>query len=93
MGPTHHNMRTVDRLHAHGQLKSALSPKPCTARFSRPERVSPRYPVYVIELDRAVMQIRAFRERNPDARSDKPCVYVGSTCRSRRSGSSSTRWA
>ncbi len=39
----------------------------------------PRYRVYVIELDRAVMQIRAFRERNPDARADKPCVYVGST--------------
>jgi predicted GIY-YIG superfamily endonuclease len=39
----------------------------------------PRYRVYVIELDRAVMQIRAFRERNPDARVDKPCVYVGST--------------
>ena len=39
----------------------------------------PRYCVYVIELDRAVMHIRAFRERNPDARADKPCVYVGST--------------
>ena len=39
----------------------------------------PRYRVYVIELDRAVMHIRAFRERNPDARADKPCVYVGST--------------
>ena len=33
----------------------------------------PRYRVYVIELDRAVMHIRAFRERNPDARADKPC--------------------
>ena len=39
----------------------------------------PRYRVYVIELDRAVMHIRAFRERNPDARVDKSCVYVGST--------------
>ncbi len=39
----------------------------------------PRYRVYMIELDRAVMHIRAFRERNPDARADKPCVYVGST--------------
>ncbi len=38
-----------------------------------------RYCVYVIELDPAVRTVRAFRERNPNARADKPCVYVGST--------------
>lgn len=36
--------------------------------------------VYIIELNTAVRSNGAFRKRNPDARADKPCVYVGSTC-------------
>jgi predicted GIY-YIG superfamily endonuclease len=39
------------------------------------------YTLYVIELDRAVLTIRRFREANPDHRPDKPCVYVGMTGR------------
>jgi hypothetical protein len=45
---------------------------------ARPES-SHRYRVYVIELDPAVRDIRKFRERNPQGRPDRPCVYVGST--------------
>ena len=35
--------------------------------------------LYVIRLDDAVLQERKFRERNPDYRPGKPCVYVGQT--------------
>ena len=35
--------------------------------------------VYIIELNPAVRSNSAFRKRNPDARVDRPCVYVGST--------------
>jgi len=37
------------------------------------------YRVYVIELDRAVMEIAKFRDANPGARADRKCVYVGAT--------------
>ena len=35
--------------------------------------------LYVIRLDDAVLRKRKFRERNPDYRTGKPCVYVGVT--------------
>ena len=35
--------------------------------------------LYVIRLDKAVLQRRKFREVNPDYRWWKPCVYVGVT--------------
>lgn len=35
--------------------------------------------LYVIRLDEAVLQERKFRERNPNYRPGKPCVYVGQT--------------
>ena len=35
--------------------------------------------VYVIELDKAVLDDRRFREANPDHDPRKPCVYVGQT--------------
>ena len=35
--------------------------------------------VYVVELDPAVLKVRAFRSRNPDRRRGMPCVYVGMT--------------
>lgn len=35
--------------------------------------------LYVIRLDDAVLQERKFKERNPDYRPGKPCVYVGQT--------------
>jgi hypothetical protein len=36
------------------------------------------YNLYVIELDREVLQSTRFREANPDRREDKFYVYVGS---------------
>ena len=35
--------------------------------------------IYVIELDKNVLQNRKFREANPQHISSKPCVYVGMT--------------
>ena len=33
--------------------------------------------IYVIELDKQVLEKRKFREANPDYVDDSPCVYVG----------------
>jgi len=33
--------------------------------------------VYVINLDKKVLNIKRFREENPDYIEGKPCVYVG----------------
>jgi predicted GIY-YIG superfamily endonuclease len=35
--------------------------------------------VYVVRLDRSVLQDRRFARENPDHDPRKPCVYVGST--------------
>ena len=35
--------------------------------------------VYVIELDDAIRELPKFREVNPNARLDLPCLYVGMT--------------
>lgn len=40
------------------------------------------YTLYVIELDPAVLELKKFREKNPDHRPEKRCVYVGMTSRS-----------
>ena len=37
------------------------------------------YRVYIIDLDKAVLDHPKFKERNPDYIEGKPCVYVGST--------------
>ena len=37
------------------------------------------YVVYVIKLKDGVRAEPRFAKRNPDARADKPCLYVGST--------------
>ena len=37
------------------------------------------YNVYVIELDRRVLEESRFNKANPGYRSGKPCVYVGMT--------------
>ncbi len=39
------------------------------------------YYVYVIELNRAFAKTSKAREANPLAKSDKPCIYVGSSLR------------
>ena len=39
------------------------------------------YNVYVIELDKAVMEMARFRNANPDYNPEKPCVYVGQTAK------------
>jgi len=35
--------------------------------------------VYVVELDRAVLEERRFARANPGYNSSKPCLYVGAT--------------
>jgi hypothetical protein len=35
------------------------------------------YCVYVIELDKAFSETKKAKEANPNARLDKPCIYVG----------------
>ena len=35
--------------------------------------------IYVIELDKQVLEKRKFREANPDYAENSPCVYVGMT--------------
>ena len=51
----------------------------------RPRAVQPRTNqsglrnLYVVRLDDAVLRKRKFRERNPNYRPGKPCVYVGQT--------------
>ena len=35
--------------------------------------------IYVIELDKQVLDKKKFREANPDYVEDSPCVYVGMT--------------
>jgi hypothetical protein len=37
------------------------------------------YTLYVIELDPEVLTRKRFVARNPQHRTDKPCVYVGKT--------------
>ena len=37
------------------------------------------YCVYIIELDKAFAVTRKAKKLNPDASSDKPCIYVGMT--------------
>lgn len=40
------------------------------------------YSLYVIELDKDVLNSKIFREMNPDYIDDYPCVYVGQTAKS-----------
>ena len=40
------------------------------------------YNIYVIELDKKVLERNRFKEANPDYIEDKPCVYVGMTSKS-----------
>ena len=47
------------------------APAPAATRLS--------HNVYVVELDPAVLKVRAFRARNPSHRAGMPCVYVGMT--------------
>lgn len=35
------------------------------------------YSLYVIDLDKDVLNIKKFRDMNPDYIEDFPCVYVG----------------
>ena len=37
------------------------------------------YNIYVIELDKQVLEKKKFREANPDYVAGSPCVYVGMT--------------
>ena len=57
-----------------------ISPTGEAARRQRPKRVATKR-LYVIRLDPAVLGVARFRAANPNHRTDKPCVYVGSTGR------------
>ena len=59
------------------RLASFLGPRPRTDQSGTNQ--SGLRNLYVIRLDDAVLQERKFRERNPDYRPGKPCVYVGQT--------------
>jgi hypothetical protein len=48
-------------------------------RRSRDDAPRLSHNVYVVDLDPAVLKVRAFRSRNPDRRRGMPCVYVGMT--------------
>jgi len=48
-------------------------------RRSRDDAPRLSHNVYVVELDPAVLKVRAFRSRNRDHRRGMPCVYVGMT--------------
>lgn len=37
------------------------------------------YYVYIIELNPAFAETEKAQQANPDARSDKPCIYIGSS--------------
>ena len=39
----------------------------------------PEYSIYVIELDKSILKLNAFRKENPDYVEGKPCVYIGYT--------------
>lgn len=39
----------------------------------------PEFYIYVIELDKSILELKKFREENPDYIQGKPCVYVGYT--------------
>ena len=59
-----------------------------------------QYHVYVIELDPAVLESKAFREANAGYREGRPCVYVGQSVRTpaerlaqHRSGVKANRFA
>ncbi|MFC1958241.1 GIY-YIG nuclease family protein [Chloroflexota bacterium] len=39
------------------------------------------YYVYVIELEKAFSETSRAKQANPNARNDKPCIYVGSSSR------------
>jgi len=41
-----------------------------------------RFNIYVIALDKEVLNIKKFRDRNPNYIEGKPCVYVGMTGKS-----------
>ena len=38
-----------------------------------------KYQIYVIALDESILKRKDFRERNPDYRTGRPCLYVGQT--------------
>jgi hypothetical protein len=45
------------------------------------DQIMNTYNVYVIELDKAVMNVRRFKKANPNHNPAMPCVYVGQTAR------------
>ena len=46
------------------------------------KRAKRGYNIYVIDLDKEVLNIKKFREMNPNYINDYPCVYVVQTAKS-----------
>ena len=44
-----------------------------------PKKSEARYSIYVIELDKAILDHKKFMKENPDYIPGQPCVYVGMT--------------
>jgi len=40
------------------------------------------YSVYVVDLDKDILDVKKFRQENPDYIEGFPCVYVGQTAKS-----------
>ncbi len=55
------------------------APDPAPRRRKKRPRAVAMKRLYVIRLDPKVLEIKRFRDANPDHRADKPCVYLGST--------------
>ena len=51
----------------------------CFRERIRRSQDRPAYRIYVIRLDPAVLQVKRFKNANPNHTSDKPCYYVGMT--------------
>ena len=51
-----------------------LSDRAAKRKRSQPPKT---YSIYVIELDKGVLERKKFRECNPTYQDGKPCVYVG----------------
>jgi hypothetical protein len=69
------------------EIRDELATRKTAAARRLREEIDPDYEidrphdccVYVVALDPEVRRDKAFRKKNPSAREDRPCLYVGST--------------
>jgi len=68
----------VDEVRAELRKRRSLGAKALADEIAPSEART--HSVYVVELDRAVLDERSYAEESPRARDDRPCLYVGMTC-------------